>query len=708
MSRAVASPLPAARSKDGAAPRRWPAIRAAVVALVLIMTALVGFTTRGTTEPLDADAPADHFSAVRAAAAAAPVVSRPRPVGSAENAAAREYLFGQLQTMGFAVEQVDGLGARAGLRDGDVTNLTIAALTRNLVATRAGTDPTGTIVLATHIDSVAGSPGAADAGVGLAVILEAVRALGTEGQRNDLVVLLVDGEEDGMLGAQALLQQDQERATRFAEPVVVLNHEARGTTGRPMVTRWSGPMTEVMASMPRPEAESFTREMFRFIPNDTDFTEYDRAGWWGVDMAITGGSWAYHSPQDNPAQLDRSTLQHYGDMTLAMTRNLLGRDLGPMRSQQANTVSTTAPWGILEVPTVIIIVLAVLGVLGLLLAAGLLVRRRAVAVRGVLAGVGGGVAAVVLGGALAITAWSVTSGMRPDMLSATLNEPVVAWPFLAAEGMWAAGAVLISWAILGRWLNGAALAIGCALLAGLLAAALTIVSPALGGWLVLPVSMAVLGTIVVAVLPAETTGPRRLAGAVVRALAVAPVGWVMGSQVSGAVDFGMATSNGLLAMLVLMGLLVAAPLVVDLVRNDQGRVDQGHVDQGRMDQGTSRPRTKPRRLSRSGPVTGIIAFAVAIGLDGAGLLAQDGAGEPVQERMFAQVDPAAGTTMWSTTTGRSDWARGLDGVVADAAGMTAPDCVTTVEASAQGNRVRIESSSPRGTQRLTLTPAGGT
>ena len=47
---------------------------------------------------------------------------------------------------------------------------------RNLVATRPGSDPTGTLVLATHIDSVPHGPGAADAGVGLAVILETVRA----------------------------------------------------------------------------------------------------------------------------------------------------------------------------------------------------------------------------------------------------------------------------------------------------------------------------------------------------------------------------------------------------------------------------------------------------------------------------------------------------------------------------------------------------
>lgn len=63
-----------------------------------------------------------------------------------------------------------------------------ARCTNSPVATRPGTDPTGTIVLATYIDSAPDAPGAADAGIGLSVILETVRALGPETSRNDLVV----------------------------------------------------------------------------------------------------------------------------------------------------------------------------------------------------------------------------------------------------------------------------------------------------------------------------------------------------------------------------------------------------------------------------------------------------------------------------------------------------------------------------------------
>jgi hypothetical protein len=78
----------------------------------------------------------------------------------------------------------------------------------NVVATLPGTDPTGRVLLAAHYDTTFGSPGAADDKAAVAAVLETVRALVSgEAPRNDVVVLLTDGEEPGMLGA-ALLSVD--------------------------------------------------------------------------------------------------------------------------------------------------------------------------------------------------------------------------------------------------------------------------------------------------------------------------------------------------------------------------------------------------------------------------------------------------------------------------------------------------------------------
>ncbi|WP_420110981.1 M28 family peptidase [Pseudactinotalea sp.] len=654
-----------------------------VVVLALLAAVLAGFASRGTAAPLGGTAPAADFSAARATAMVAPVVQDPRPIGSPENAEARRYLAEQLQAAGFDVQEHDGIAARTGT--GDYAGESTAAFVRNLVATRPGSDPTGTVVLATHIDSVPGAPGAADAGVGLAVILETVRALGDEALRNDLVVLLVDGEEDGLLGALDYLQAE---AGDLAEPVVVLNHEARGVSGRPMVTRWSGPMHQAMPAMPSPEAESFTDALFAIIPNDTDFTEYRNAGWWGMDLAITGDSWAYHSPQDDAAHLDPSTLQHYGELTLGLTRDLLDRDLLALDDAAAEPVLTTAPWGILQIPAGVLLALAVLAPVAALAGIGLASRRRLASWGRSLLGVLGSVVAVLLGGALAVGTWMLAQALRPGMLSVTVGEPVTAWPFLAAEAATAVAALAIVWALLRRRVGTTALALCATLTASLLAAALTAYSPQLGGWLMLPVAVAALGTpLAIALLAGEPSRARRATATVVRVVAALPMGWVLGTQLSAMGEFGIASSNGMLAIVVLVSLLAVAGLWAP-----GGQAMHAASESGAR----SAPRMRGRVLL---PATTILAV---LSLTGVGLAVQDAAAEPTQERVVAEVDVDAGTALWSAT-GSTAWGRDLDGVsVADTASLSPPECVATTVGD---GRVSITVSSPRESQRLMLAVA---
>ena len=662
-----------------------------LVLLALVVSVLVGFLSRGITAPVDDAAAAADFSADRAAEAVAPVVQSPRPIGSLENAAARTYLAEQLQAAGFDVEEHEGIAGRPG--SGTDAGESSAAFVRNLVATRPGSDPTGTVVLATHIDSVPGAPGAADAGVGLAVILESVRALGEEAVRNDLVVLLVDGEEDGLLGALDYLQGE---ASELTEPVVVLNHEARGVSGRPMVTRWNGPMHQVIPAMPSPEAESFTDALFAIIPNDTDFTEYRSAGWWGVDIVITGDSWAYHSPQDDAAHLDPGTLQHYGELSLGLTRDLLDRDLLALEDTADDPVLTTLPGGILQIPAGVLLALAVIAPVAAGLAVGLASRRRLAAWSRSLLGVLGSVIALVIGGALAIGAWSAAKALQPEMLSVVVGEPVVAWPFLAAEVAAAVAALAIVWGLFRGRVSSPALGFGATLAAALLAGALTGYSPQLGGWLMLPVAVGALGMpLAIAVMAPRngrpTTSARRAAAIVIRIVAVLPMGWVLGSQLSAMGEFGIASSSGMLAIVVLVALLT----VGGLVATDRGHVASASVGAAAV------PAARARRRVLI-PALAVLAVAA---LGGVGLAAQGAlADEPTQERVIAAVDTDAGTTLWSAT-GSTAWGTDLDATtVSEVGALSPPECVATTVGE---DRISIAVSSPREAQRLTLAVAEG-
>ncbi|ATG54752.1 aminopeptidase [Brachybacterium ginsengisoli] len=641
--------------------RRGLRLQAALLVALLLAAALAGVLFRGVPSPQGADAPSDVFSATRASQAAAPVVAAPRPVGSPAVDAAREELAVQLEALGFEITTQEGIGVRtvgAEATSGYVTNL---------VASRPGSDPTGTLVLATHIDSVPGAPGAADAGVGLAVILETVRALGPEAMRNDLVVLLVDGEERGLLGAEAFLEDGADQLTA---PVVVLNHEARGISGRPMVTRAGGPMHEVIGAAPSPEFESFTDALFEIIPNDTDFTVYRDGGWWGMDMAIIDDAWAYHSAQDDAEHLDPGTLQHYGDLTLALTHDLGQRDLDALgRHAAEQPVQTTAPWGVVQVPPSVMTGLALLAPVLVLGAIVLRRRRGELSLLGTALGAATGLLVLIAGVLAAFVLWSLTAAATPEMLSQTTREPVRADPFLLAELLIAAAVVAAGWVLARLLISRAALLLGASLTVAVLLAVLGAYAPALGGSFILPAALAALGTLLAAVLPER-------AGLAVRAVALLPTGWMLGTQLHTLAEFGIASAAGGLAGTALIGLGVAAPLLL-------GPAPAGE-----------RPARRPHRL-----LIPLLPAVLTLGLVVAGTSWTLAAPEPTQERVTAHIDGESGETVWEVS-GSTDWGRALDGTAAQS-DLTMPTLETE---TLEDSRVRITITGARDASALTLSP----
>lgn len=629
---------------------------------VMVLVAIAAFSSRATTAPAGADAPDGSFSAERATAALEPIAQRPRPIGTPANDAARERLATELEQLGFTATTQEVIGSRS-------SDATVRiGYNRNLIATRPGTDPTGSLVLATHIDSVPMAPGASDAGIGIATILETVRALGPEALRNDLVVLLVDGEEDGLLGAEAFVGDGAEDLT---EPIVVLNHEARGIEGRPVITRTNGPMHPLLDAMPQPEAESYIDALFGIIPNDTDFTVYREAGWWGMDMAIIDGSWAYHSPQDDLEHLDASTLQHYGDLTLALTREIGDRDLAELPAEAGATpVMTTTVAGILKLPPLVITLGGLLAPVAVLAAIVVQRGRGALRIPGTLAAAAGGLIAIMASIAAGIGLWEGARSFAPQMLSITVGEPVHARLFFVAEIAGALAVMAAVWALLRRWLSPAATTLGLALVPTAGVAALAVMAPDLGAWLVLPVAAAALGGLLATLLP----GPWAVA---LRVLAIAPTGWMIGQQTSGLMEFGIASASAGLAGTLAIGLLAATALLAP----------------GRSTATASRAR--PARTVHLAIPAALAAVAVAA--SGIGIAVSLGSDEPVQARALAHV-AADGTTSWEAEGGTA-WAQDLDGTAADS-DLSGP--VAQVVTSEAG-QLELEITSPRAATRMDIT-----
>ena len=108
----------------------------------------------------------------------------------------------------------------------------------NILARLPNTPDAGRpLVLSTHYDSGCRWTGAADAGSCVAALLETARALQHGGlSRRAVYLLITDGEEAGLKGADAFVQ---EHALARERPFV-LNFDARGTSGPSLMyeTHW--------------------------------------------------------------------------------------------------------------------------------------------------------------------------------------------------------------------------------------------------------------------------------------------------------------------------------------------------------------------------------------------------------------------------------------------------------------------------------------
>ncbi|MFI6377786.1 M20/M25/M40 family metallo-hydrolase [Streptomyces sp. NPDC050546] len=301
-----------------------PARLAKLLVLVLFLLLLaVSVTTLRPPDPRSASAPEQEFSAGRAMVHAEVIGKEPRPLGSAGSARARDYLVQRLTELGGTVE------ARRQPVSQDEEGTALVAEVTNIHARFPGSagGRAGHVVLMAHYDSVPAGPGASDNGINVAAILEIVRALRADGTpRNTIDVLFTDGEEPGLLGAHAFVADD----VLDPENTVVLNLEARGVSG-PSIMFESGPgnngALSALGAADRPLATSVADEVYTFLPNDTDFTEFKQEGFGGLNFAFVDGSALYHTPGDSVANLSPKSLQHQGDTVLATARELAGVDL---------------------------------------------------------------------------------------------------------------------------------------------------------------------------------------------------------------------------------------------------------------------------------------------------------------------------------------------------------------------------------------------
>lgn len=281
---------------------------------------------------INANAPPSEFSSARARDYLKAIAMKPHPIGSPAHAEVRDYIFGELATMGLQpqVQKTTAVNTRRG-------SALRAATVQNIAAKLEGTANTRAVLLVAHYDATPYSMGASDDGAAIVSLLETLRALKASAPlKNDVIFLATDGEEIGLLGATAFVQQHP-----WAKDVgVVLNFEARGDHGPSVMFQTSDQngwlIDELAETVRRPVANSLSADIYKLLPNDTDFTVFKQAGMNGLNFAYIEGVASYHSSLDNMANLDERSLQHHGMYALALARGFGNSDLnGPISRSEA-------------------------------------------------------------------------------------------------------------------------------------------------------------------------------------------------------------------------------------------------------------------------------------------------------------------------------------------------------------------------------------
>ena len=525
-----------------APPREAPPTSLLVPALLAALFVLAGwFGVAGTGAPAAAghDAPATGFSAARARDTLSRILGdgAPHPTGSAANAAVRDRIVAELQALGLAPE----------VRSRFSCSASVCATVDNVLARIPGARPDGALLLSAHYDSVPASPGASDDGAGVAAILEAARALlAGPPLARDTWLLLNDGEELGLLGARAFAGEPE-----FARIAHVVNLEARGTTGPSLLieTQPGNAAVARLASraLRHPAGSSLEYEIYKTLPNDTDFTIYRREGLAGLNFAWAEGAARYHTPLDDLAHLDPRSLQHHGEHALALARAFA--DTEGTASAEADAVFVALPGGpMLAWPAAWSVVLLAIGVLGWLAWAWRLRRAGVLRIPGLL---GAAALTMVSLGALVLLGLVVHAVLRH------MGAMPAAWTaqgglLVACFTAVAVAALVPAARAIHRACGEAALAVASVLPFALLATAAAIWMPGAAHLGLLPLLAAVLPALVAPRHAAAWAG----VGAVVAVLLYSP--YIVGSH-------DAIGHEGLIATPLLAGIALL-PLLPSLVR----------------------------------------------------------------------------------------------------------------------------------------------
>ncbi len=353
-----------------------------------------------------------EFSTAKAMHHVKIIAEKPHFVGSDAHDEVKDYIFSQLAELGLEPAIQAEVVFRNDLRRG--------GRVQNIYAKIKGTQSGQALLLMSHYDSaVHASFGASDAGSGVATLLEGLRAFLAKGvqPKNDIIILITDAEEIGLLGAQAFADKHP-----WAKDVALgLNFEARGSGGASIMLMEtnqgnSGLIENFNKANPsHPVANSFMYSIYKIMPNDMDLTILRRSlDINGFNFAFIDDYFDYHTAQDTYDRIDPNSLKHQGTYLSALLDYFAQSDLRSVMSENDLVYFNFPLLGLISYPYNWNLTLLITTVLFLIIVIGIGIRRKKINFRHIFLGFIPLLLSLVLISLFSIYGWKLILMIHPE------------------------------------------------------------------------------------------------------------------------------------------------------------------------------------------------------------------------------------------------------------------------------------------------------
>jgi hypothetical protein len=299
---------------------------AGIAAATLILAGLAWAALRPASAPIPASAAASGFSAPRAMADVRFLAAKPRPVASAANAEARQYILDQLRAMGLQPEVQTATAQKTTVSRQHNMHVALGVV-HNIVVRIPGSAPGPTArratLLAANYDTSERSVGAAASAAPVAALLESLRVLQAgAAPANELVVLFADGERVGGLGARAFAAQHP-LAKRIG---LVMRFDSGGSSGPLVLIGASGDSRAAIRgwakAAPDARGSSAMQAVYELMPPAREMGAFNQLGAARLHFAnVEGGNGRGLGSRDIPSRLEVDTVQAMGESMIALARH---------------------------------------------------------------------------------------------------------------------------------------------------------------------------------------------------------------------------------------------------------------------------------------------------------------------------------------------------------------------------------------------------